>query len=54
MLQRLKPEVLVKGSIGQQVAGKLLDGELIERHIAVEGLERPQSRYDQISRKLST
>jgi hypothetical protein len=32
---------LVSGSAGKQVTRNLLDGELVERHIAVEGLNHP-------------
>ena len=34
-------DLLVERRIGQQVAGQLLDGELVERQIAVEGLDHP-------------
>ena len=34
-------DLLLDGRIGQQVAGNLLDGELVERHIAVEGVDHP-------------
>ena len=43
MLQRLKPEAICWSSVrfGQQVAGQLLDRELVERHVAVEGVDDP-------------
>ncbi len=43
MLQRLKPVaiLLVERRVRQQVAGELLDGELVERQVLVEGLDHP-------------
>ena len=43
MLQRLKPVaiVLVERRFGQQVAGQLLDRELVERQVAVERVDDP-------------
>ena len=43
MLQRLKPVAICWSSVavGQQVAGQLFDGELVERHVAVEGVDHP-------------
>ena len=43
MLQRLKPEatLLIERAVGKQVAGQLLDRELIERHVAIEGVDHP-------------
>ena len=43
MLQRLKPVAICWSSVrfGQQVAGELLDGELVERQVAVEGVDDP-------------
>ena len=40
---RLKPVAIFWSSValGQQVAGELLDGELVERHVAVEGVDHP-------------
>ena len=34
-------DVLIERAIGQQVAGELLDRELVERHVAVEGVDDP-------------
>ena len=34
-------DLLVERGVGQQVAGELLDGELVERHVPVEGLDDP-------------
>lgn len=34
-------DLLLLGSVGQQVAGKLLDGELVERHVGVQRLDHP-------------
>ena len=43
MLQRLKPEATCWSSVGfgQQVAGQLLDRELVERLVVVEGVDHP-------------
>ena len=40
---RLKPVAMCWSSvaIGQQVAGELLDGELVEGHVAIEGVDHP-------------
>ena len=40
---RLKPVAICCSSVGvgQQVAGELLDRELVERHVAVEGVDHP-------------
>ena len=40
---RLKPVAIFcsRVAFGQQVAGDLLDGELVERHVAVEGVDHP-------------
>src|SRR6185436_8738085 len=33
--------LLLQGGVGQQVAGQLLDGELIKRHVLVERVDHP-------------
>ena len=33
--------LLVPGGVGQEVAGHLLDGELVKRHVPVEGVDDP-------------
>ena len=34
-------DLLVERAVGQQIAGQLLDRELVERHVAVEGVDDP-------------
>ena len=34
-------DLLLEGGVGKQVAGELLDRELVERHVGVEGIDDP-------------